>query len=193
VYGAPDAVRPISDKGGTEKSFLEGFHSVRPDAKAVAVDEQLRDACFGVGSNSIELDRSILVIPNLGAPRCRSLVDQRGIRYLLSATGENSRYSSTVDRSSSNSIELEKRHLNVFELHARAFDTQSGVAICQDLAWELVISADEFMLFPFPLSRSTRIDEPAYWSRVAWLTGARLGTCFVQPAKVEPETAEATR
>jgi hypothetical protein len=189
------AIRPAGDIDAIRKSFLKGFNSARPDAPVVWVDEPLRLACFESGTKSPESDRAILVKPDLSGVRCRALLEERRIRYLVSMTG----WSETTSRTAAvtiwpgGGVSTKRDHL--FEFVARVFDTASGLDVCGDRAWEIAQSENKGGLtvppyvpfpLPVPIVSITTVDEPAYFARAAWVVGARVGACFVAPAIIEP-------
>jgi len=176
-----NSILPISDKESVHHGFMEGFRAVRPDVQILVADEALRKACFDTGISSLEPRGAELVAPDLSDPTCRAWVENRRIRYVVSATGS---------RSTTSSIEslgfgFRTEHSHVFRLLARTFDTTSGSCVCEDWAMASALSGEGVALIygVVPIPAVTVLDEPAYWARVGWLAGARVGTCFVQPSE----------
>jgi hypothetical protein len=187
-------ISPISDKRLVQKAFLEGLRSVRPDAQVAVVDEQLRQVCFGASSLSSVIGRGVLIVPDFNAVSCRALLDQRGIRYLISATGDHLRSTLSYFDATNNSLDFNRSHRDVFQVSARTFDAKSGSVVCEDSAFEVAHTTDvAALLVIIPFAKTTIVYESAYWEHVAWLAGARTGSCFLEPAKAEPQSSGATK
>lgn len=124
---------------------------------------------------------AVLVIPDLGAAECRALVEQRSIRYLVSAAGLRAA-KPTIEP---HDVTLEFTHSHAFDLFARAFDTRSGSSVCEGGALERGSSMVGVGFLPYfiPIPLFRALDESGYWMRVGWYTGEKIGGCFVQPGE----------
>jgi hypothetical protein len=139
---------PISTADAVSQGLREGFHSMRSDGQLALADEALRKACFDSGTKSIEsgdFSGAVLVVPNLSATQCRALVEQRGIRYLVSAAGRRH----TSSRTNVEFPGISVTHSHTFRLLARAFDTTSGSSVREGSGMAQGDSSENIFFFYF--------------------------------------------
>jgi hypothetical protein len=168
---------PIGARASATKGFMGGFHTARPDVQVVTADEALRKACFDQGTKSIFQPGGVLLRADPNAADCHALVQQRGIRYLVSAGGYV--WTKPVELSGTS-----WKQTHIFNMTARAIDTTSGGVVCEE--WhsaDAIPTGSVGLVYVVPVITFQVVDESAYLTHVGWYTGHKVGSCFVQPGE----------
>lgn len=172
----------IGSPASVVEGFMEGFHVSRPDAKLAVADEPLRRACFDKVSTTVTSAGSVLVSPDLSREACRDVVNQRGIRYIVSIGGllETTR-SAPGGGIGPFSLWVAGEARYAFALDAIAIDTQSRAVVFEDCQRSAASATYMVMVFPLPLPLARFVNESAYWKDASRYAGYKAGACFVPP------------
>lgn len=185
------SIRPVQDKSAAYKALTEGFLAARSDVQVVVADEPLRQACFQSGNKFVTDDRAVFVLPDVDSAPCRTLINERHLRYFVSFAAWCSIATTTTSEAIGIGFGVSSDHVHEFTFVAKAFDAMSGMEFCDDRTVEVARSREGGAItllppgLPFPLFWATTVDEPAYFARAAWLAGAKAGMCFVAPTKAQ--------
>jgi hypothetical protein len=160
---------PLASPASVANAFMKGFRAARQDAKIELADEPLRNACFDKGTKSVLAPgRPMLVMPALDAPDCRALVETRGIRYLVSLSGNKWTYPSTVEPVQLSFLGSQTQS---FDVISRAIDARSGAVACEESYYVTATWHGGVIWIYIPVPYFQFVDDSAHWERAAWHTG----------------------
>jgi hypothetical protein len=178
-------VSPIASPALVSEAITAGFRALRSDVQLTAGDESLRRACFDTGTRSAhrEWADAVVLVPDPSRVPCRALMDERGIRYLVSVAGY--RWTGSQDGQQWASTAFGWETPQVYSLTAQVIDATNGAVVCGASDHERATSSVGVAWLYIPIPVFSIVDEPAYWKRVGWNIGNKIRGCFLQPAAAD--------